>query len=154
MKDDTKKWMMGIIGAVVTGVVIFWLTQGMISTDHTNSGDSLTPSDTDIPTNTNLVVSGSANPWTIPTGGTTEIRVLVTNTENIPIEFANIRLGAGGGVFTSSGMVTVVGTTDRNGMFMTYWQAPSPAAPRYVLSVTATKTGFSKAEDLIYINIG
>ncbi|KQC04795.1 MAG: hypothetical protein APR53_09430 [Methanoculleus sp. SDB] len=102
---------------------------------------------------TSLVVDSSVHPWTVSPGGTTEMRVLVTNANAVPVQSATVRLESGGGIFSSSGMMAVTGTTDENGVFTTYWQAPDPATRGYQISITATKPGYSKATSILILHM-
>jgi hypothetical protein len=95
----------------------------------------------------------TAQPHAIPAGGQVEIRVLALTEQDRPLAGANVRIEAGGGWFSASGTTTEAGPTDANGVFMTRWQSPQPAAAAYVMDVRVTKEGFSEGQAECHVPI-
>jgi hypothetical protein len=100
-----------------------------------------------------IMVHCTAQPHAIPAGGQVEIRVLSLTEQDRPLAEANVRIEAGGGWFSASGTTTEVGLTDVNGVFMTQWQAPQPAAAAYVMAVRVTREGFTQGQAECYVPI-
>ncbi|MBZ5573884.1 MAG: hypothetical protein LAO09_18620 [Acidobacteriia bacterium] len=86
-------------------------------------------------------------PMVISPGGASELLIQATSTQNTPVSSANVKVGAGGGMFTSSGGITVVGTTAADGSFRTVWRSPDPATQRYGFNVSVVKPGFDEGEN-------
>jgi hypothetical protein len=95
----------------------------------------------------------TAQPHAIPAGGQVEIRVLALTEQDRPLADANIRIETGGGWFSASGTATEVGQTNVDGVFMTQWQAPQPAAAAYAMSVRVTREGFTEGQAECYVPI-
>lgn len=98
-------------------------------------------------------VSLFVTPNTIPEGGQTELRVSALTGQDEPIPNANVRIQAGGGRFRFSGTATESGMTNADGVFITTWRCPVPAAPGYGIHVTVGKEGLTNGEKEILINI-
>ncbi len=143
------KWLAGIAATVIAGVLIYWLTQGFRQPTPTPPPYQPSPNVPYGNSSNNPPVSGgaitvrcSANPHVLHPGDQTELVIQAISTQNTPVSGANVRIDAGGGVFISSGSLTVIGLTDYSGSFHTIWRAPSPAAKGYGMDVTVSKEGF------------
>lgn len=100
-----------------------------------------------------IQVQCTANPPSILAGGPAEIRVLAFTQPSSPVSSANVRIEAGGGWFSASGTTTVVGQTAPDGVFMTQWLSPNPAARAYGMNVLVTKNGFAEGRGECNIRI-
>jgi len=109
------KWIAGIVGAVITGAILWVLTDRYLPILFPDrSHPPPPPGDA-------IRVECTANPATVAPGGTTEISIKVTNGGE-PVEGATVELPGGGGA----------GETYSGGIFRTTWTAPSPSAAAYV----------------------
>lgn len=145
-KSNIGKWFAGILAAVITSVLIFWLTEGLRSptpqpAPQPGRPDDSRPGDTQI-NGGPIAVRCSANPHVLSPGSQTELVIQAISSRNTPIAEANVRVEAGGGEFPASATTTVVGRTDYSGSFRAIWKSPPNAAPRYVMSVHVSKSGF------------
>lgn len=136
------KWLAGIIGAVITGVLIFWLTEGLQSPGSTPPEPQNGASGPPVAGGA-ISVRCSAQPHLLHPGDQTDLVVQAISSQNTPISDANVRVEAGGGTFLSSNSTTVLGRTDQGGSFRTTWRSPSPAAAGYVMAVTVSKQGLA-----------
>ena len=143
------KWLAGIAAAVITGVLIFWLTEGLKqptpSPPLNTNPSSVLPRVSQISSHVNgdaITVTCSANPYVLGAGDQTELVIQAISSQNAPVSDANVRVDSGGGAFISSDSPTVIGRTDYSGSFRTRWKSPSPAAKGYVMGVTVSKQGF------------
>ena len=147
-----RKWMAGIIGTVIAGVLVVWLVELFRPPTLHNTQNQDRRSDQDNMMGTPTVVGGpikvtcSANPHVLSPGSSTELVIQVISAQNTPVSDANVRIETGGGVFLSSGSCTVVGRTDYSGSFRTLWRSPSPASPGYVMGVYVSKPGFVEGQ--------
>ena len=87
------------------------------------------------------------NPMVISPGAATELLIQATSSQNTPVSSANVKVDAGAGIFTSSGGITVVGTTAADGSFRTVWRSPAPAIQGYGFNVSVVKPGFDEGEN-------
>ena len=124
------KWIAGIVGAIITGAVLWLLTNALFPRWL---GHPPPPPPEDIR------VECSANPATVSPGGVTEIAVKITRGSE-PLEGAAVELRAGGGSF-SSGTTTTSGHTYSGGVFRAIWRAPSPSAAGYILGAYVDLAG-------------
>jgi hypothetical protein len=131
------KWIAGILGAVLTGVILWVLTDKVLPVWFAGASHDAPIADT-------TRVECVASPATVAPGGTTEISVKVFDHDG-PIEGATVDLAIGGGTFGSQG-TTAKGETYSGGIFRTTWKAPSPSAAGYVFPANVTLDGLRTAK--------
>jgi hypothetical protein len=105
---------------------------------------------------TALIVRPAESPSPVGHGEKATIYVKVVNQLDRAVEGASVIVRAGGGMFldtaaaaydpaaTLQGPFSVTGVTDSDGAFTTWWVC-NPCAGSYVLSVEASKTGYTGA---------
>lgn len=119
------KWTAGIVGGVLTGVVLWLLTNALFTRWFSSPPPSPAPSPPD-----EVRIQCVANPARVAPGGITEVAVTVTR-RGEPVEGAAVELRAGVGS-SDSGLSISSGQTYSGGVFRTTWRAPSPSAAAYV----------------------
>ena len=97
-----------------------------------------------------IAVRCDANPVVISPGGTSELLIRATSSQNAPISGANVKVEVGGGSFSSGGTIAV-GTTAVDGSFRALWRAPGGVS--YGFSVEVVKPGFEKGTTDCTVNI-
>jgi hypothetical protein len=107
------KWIAGIAGAVITGTLLWVLTNVFFPQWFSHR----TP-----PPEDKIRVECSTNPATVSPGGVTEISVKVMLNDE-PVEGAAVKLHIDGGR---------TGRTYSGGVYRTTWTAPSPSSSGYV----------------------
>jgi hypothetical protein len=132
------KWIGGIVGTVIAGAVLWFLTNALFP-------QWFLPRPAPQPVAT-VRVACSANPATVRPGGDSEISVTVTRGGE-PVEGAAVKLDIGGGLF-GSGTTTTSGRTYSGGVFRTTWRAPSPSAAGYVFPAEVNLEGLPTAQSL------
>jgi len=169
------KWVGGILGTIITGLVLWWLTGPMTPFVHknTNNGNNdVGTSAQDGATGTQnqskkekgnnqtnpvpeekILVEASPDPYTVIAGEQASINVLAYTGDKNPLENAHVEIGAGGGFFSLSGNHVELGTTNNKGIFKTYWKAPDPAASGYVMGVTVSKDGFINGKTEVTVQV-
>jgi len=90
-----------------------------------------------------IEVRCSVNPNVLAPGAATELLIQTISSRQTPVPGANVKIDAGGGLFSASGGLSVLGITDAAGTFRTLWRAPAPAAPGYGFNVTVSKQDFT-----------
>lgn len=122
------KWIAGVLGAVVTGAVVWLLTNAVFP--RFLREESPPPPD-------RIAVECSPEPHTVPPGGTTELTVKVTR-NGAPVE--------GAAVIFRPEEATVPARTASGGILRVPWTAPNPAASSYVFPVNVDLAGIRTSE--------
>ena len=129
------KWIAGIIGAVITGTLLWVLTNVYFPQWFSHRPP---------PPEDKVGVECSANPSTVSPGGVAEISVKVMRNGE-PVEGAVVKMNVGGGSF-GSGATSTSGRTYSGGVFRTTWTAPSPSAGGYVFPAEVDLEGIRTAK--------
>lgn len=145
LSSRTRQILLGLLGLIL-------IVGGIISTCRPTP-QPLPPSPQPKPDDQRQIPQGgpihvrcTANPHSIQAGGQVEIRVLAFTEQNSPVANAHVRIESGGGWFSTSGTTAEVGQTDADGVFMTRWRSPEPAAAAYVIAAIVTKDGFTEGK--------
>jgi hypothetical protein len=135
-ENKVGKWIAGLVGAVITGSLVWYLTTIVLPKWFAD--------DPPPPPAKQVRVECLPNPATIAPGGLSEITVRVTRGGE-PLEGAAVSMSVGGGQF-SSGTATTSGQTYSGGVFRTTWRAPSPSAAGYVFPAEVDLKGIRTSE--------
>ena len=111
-----RKWVAGILAAVIGGVLIWLLTDRLLPRWLDSSAGPVEP---------NYQVACYLNPPRISAGQRTEVLVKVTR-DGVPLEGAVLEIGAGAGRFEQAGNI-VTGVTSSGGTFRATWNPPPGA---------------------------
>lgn len=136
-KDKQKKtkilkyFLIGL--GVISVIIIIWL----LTNNQRDPGPGPLPVQ---PAQIN--VSCSAIPNSIQPGDQAELRVSASTPRGELVSNAIVKIEMDGGWFSVSGNSTEHGTTNADGIFITRWKSPKPAAAGYGVSVTVSKEGF------------
>ena len=126
------KWIAGILGAVLSGVILWAVT--------TYLPKYLDPAPPPAAPDNSLHVECAASRYTVAPGGSSEITVTVKRGGH-PVEGANVKIEVGGGSFPSSTLATRTGgVTFSDGAVRTVWKAPASAGTVFEISTRATAT--------------
>ncbi len=97
----------------------------------------------------------NSNPRSVSPGGSTEITVLATASDNSVIPNAHVTVVAGGGAFQGTGATKVVGDTNEKGVFHTTWRTYEASAytgdMSYLIGVEVNKDGFVKGSGEVQV---
>jgi hypothetical protein len=90
-----------------------------------------------------LSAKASAAPERIAIGEQTLVSVRVSDGFQKPIALASIKINTGSGYFESSNQKTVVGFTDKDGLYQMVWHSNLQTKPGILLfEISATKNGY------------
>lgn len=102
-----------------------------------------------------ISVSVNSDPRVVSPGGSTEITVFATASDNSVIPNAHVTLSAGGGAFQETGATKVVGSTNEKGVYHTTWRTNEASAytgdMSYVIGVEVKKEGFDQGKGEIQV---
>jgi hypothetical protein len=102
-----------------------------------------------------ISVSVNSDPRVVLPGGSAEITVFATASDNSVIPNAQVTLNAGGGAFQETGATKVVGSTNEKGVYHTTWRTNEPSAyagdTSYLIGVEVKKEGFVQGNGEIQV---
>jgi hypothetical protein len=136
-----KKWLAGIAGTILTGVVVYWLTVGL-----RHDGNAVTPT---------RVMDVRVNaPRVVRLGGSADVQVEVLSGPNSPIADAQVRIDVGGGFFRRSNGLVSEGLTNPHGFYADAWTSPPGSAGiTYLITVRVSKAGFEDVSRRLEISV-
>lgn len=156
LESLTRQLLLGALGAIL--VVISFATSAPPNPPDGKSSPTPKPMGTDpssprvSPPRTDgpLHLSVNNNPRVVVAGGQTTILVRVTDQAGNAVADARVRVSAGGGYFVATGVTTVYGLTDAQGLYRTNWHTYEARAytgnMSYALRIDVSKEGFAKGE--------
>lgn len=163
------KWFATIIAGVITGLIVWFLTEGYLS-HRRELRDGVKSTEDNRPVNPEnrpgnvprdmqpnpsdsrpmaLQIRPSVVPPELRPNMEYDISIMVLTDGEHPVEKALVRINVGGGSFLDTGNFTAIGNTDMQGVFKTRWRSLDPIPNGYRFEIRVEKDGLTAVNELM-----